>query len=71
MPHEKIKKAMGTEEDFPQDVVCTYMTRFADMLFEPKHIFSKNDWLATHREPEQRFHAYKNGFEKVKWLSKA
>ena len=51
--------AVGTEADFPRDRVVTYMTKYAEEIFEPKRILTNGDWLKTTREPDQRYEYYK------------
>ena len=61
--------AVGTERDFPRDRVVTYMTKFAEEIFEPKRILTNGDWLKTTREPDQRYEYYKQGKMNIKWLN--
>ena len=50
---------MGTEADFPEDAMVTYMTRHAEQIFEPKRVLESGDWLKRYNEPDQRFEFYK------------
>ena len=59
---------MGSERDFVDDRVCTYMTKYAEEIFEPKRILTDGDWLKTYREPDQRYEYYKRGNGNIKWL---
>ena len=43
---------MGTEADFPDDRVVTYMSKYAEEIFEPKRVLTNGDWLKTTREPD-------------------
>ena len=54
-------KAVGTIDDFPQDAMTMYMTKYAEEIFEPKRILDSGDWLKSYREPDQRFEFYKKG----------
>ena len=50
--------------------MATYLTKYAEEIFEAKCITAKTDWLAIHREPDQRFLNYKNDpTSKVKWIT--
>lgn len=50
--------------------MITYMTKFAEEIFEPKCILSNTDWLNRYREPDQRFDNYrKDQTNKVKWVT--
>ena len=69
MSKEARKLAVGDVNDFPEDAVCTYMTKYAEKIFEPKRILSSGDWLKRYREPDQRFCYYKQGKGNIKWLS--
>ena len=61
MSKEARLKAVGSLDDFPRDVVTTYMTKYCEEIFEPKRILTDGDWLKRYREPDQRFEYYKNG----------
>jgi len=52
MNKEQRKGAIGDLLEFPQDVVNTYMTKYAEEIFEPKRILSNGDWLKSYREPD-------------------
>lgn len=45
-------KAVGSEADFAHDKMATYMTRYAEEIFEPKCILADGDWLREFREPD-------------------
>lgn len=60
--------AVGSERDFVDDRVATYMTKYAEDIFEPKRILTDGDWLKSYREPDQRFEYYKRGNGNIKWL---
>ena len=49
--------------------MVTYMSKYAEQIFEPKRILDEGDWLRRHREPDQRFQYYKEGRGNIKWLS--
>ena len=61
MTKQQRLKAVGTEQDFPEDPMATYFTRYCEEIFEPKRILSAGDWLKSYREPDQYFSAYKEG----------
>ena len=61
--------AIGDINEFPHDAMVTYMSRYAEHIFEPKRILSDEDWLKSNREPDQRFDYYKHGNGNIKWLS--
>ena len=64
------KKAIGTTSDFPEDAMATYLTQYAEEIFEPKCVLAGTDWLARHREPDQRFTDYRNDqTSKIKWVT--
>ena len=65
---EQRLKAVGTENDFPEDAMSIYMTKYSEQIFEPKRILDSGDWLATYREPDQRFEYYKQGKGNIQWL---
>ena len=65
---EQRLKAVGTANDFPDDAMSIYMTKYAEQIFEPKRILDSGDWLATYREPDQRFEYYKQGKGNIQWL---
>ena len=69
MKQEQRLKAVGTENDFPEDAVTTYITRHAEEIFEPKRILTNNDWLKSYREPDQYFSNYKAGKGNIKWVN--
>ena len=62
-------RAIGPKTDFARDRVCTYMTQYAEEIFEPKRVLSEHDWLRRYREPDQRFEYYQRGNGNIKWLS--
>ena len=62
-------KAVGTEADFPEDVVTTYVTKYCEEIFEPKRVLTPGDWLKTTREPDQYFSNYKAGKGNIKWVN--
>ena len=45
-------RAVGTVNDFPEDAMAIYMTKYAEEIFEPKRILDEGDWLESHREPD-------------------
>ena len=47
----------------------TYMTKYAEEIFEPKRVLTNGDWLKSYREPDQRYEYYKRGNGNIKWLS--
>lgn len=61
--------AAGTTKDFPEDAMAKYMTKYAEQIFEPKRILSKDDWLNKNREPDQYFESYRQGHGNIKWLA--
>ena len=61
--------AIGNVNEFRSDKVCTYMSKYAEQIFEPKRILDNGDWLVTNREPDQRFEYYKQGKGNIKWIS--
>ena len=61
--------AIGNVNEFRTDRVCTYMSKYAEQIFEPKRILTDGDWLKSYREPDQRFEYYKQGKGNIKWLS--
>ena len=69
MTKEERVKAIGEVNEFSNDVVATYMAKYAEEIFEPKRILDDGDWLVTYREPDQRFEFYKEGRGNIKWLS--
>ena len=62
-------RAVGSVDDFPEDAMAIYLTKYAEEIFEPKRILDEGDWLESHREPDQRFEYYKQGKGNIKWLS--
>ena len=60
---------MGDELDFLEDPMMTYMTRFAEEIFEPKRILNDEDWLKKNREQDQTFESYKAGEGSIQWLT--
>lgn len=62
-------KAVGTEADFPQDVMTTYLTRYAEEIFEPKRVLTDDDWLKRFREPDQLYASYLKGDGNIQWTS--
>ena len=51
--------------------MAIYFTKYAELIFEPKRILTKEDWLSMHREPDQRFKQYKYGYgNNIRWMSK-
>lgn len=52
MKKEQRVKACGTIRDFPDDPMVTYMTKYAEQIFEPKRILTSGDWLKTQHEPD-------------------
>lgn len=71
MTKKQRQLAVGSEADFPDDLVATYMAKHAEEIFEPKRILTSGDWLKSYREPDQRFEYYKQGKGNIKWLSPA
>ena len=69
MTKQARKLAIGNTKDFPEDAMCTYMSTYAEQIFEPKRILDDGDWLKTYREPDQRFDYYRQGKGNIKWLS--
>ena len=69
MSKEARNLAVGKIDDFPEDAMATYMTKYAEQIFEPKRILSDGDWLKSYREPDQRYEFYKQGRGNIKWLS--
>ena len=69
MTKEQRLRAIGPKSDFPRDRVCTYMTQYAEEIFEPKRILSDSDWLKRYREGDQYFEHYQRGNGNIKWLS--
>ena len=61
-------KAVGLESDFVHDKMATYMTKYAEEIFEPKRILADGDWLREFREPDQRFEYYRNGNGNIQWI---
>ena len=51
MPKEKRIWAIGPINAFSHDLVTTYMSKYAEEIFEPKRILSSGDWLNDHKEP--------------------
>ena len=49
--------------------MVTYMTRYAEEIFEPKRILTSLDWLKRNREPNQYFSSYKEGKLNIKWVN--
>ena len=62
-------KAVGTVQDFPNDAMVTYMTKYSEEIFEPKRILSSGDWLKSQREPDQYYQSYKEGKLNIKWVN--
>ena len=52
MKKEQRLKACGTIRDFLDDPMVTYMTKYAEEIFEPKRILTSGDWLKTQHEPD-------------------
>ena len=69
MTKQARKLAIGSINDFPEDAMCTYMSKYAEEIFEPKRILTNGDWLKSYREPDQRFDYYRQGRGNIKWLS--
>ena len=63
------QKAVGTVQDFPNDAMVTYMTKYSEEIFEPKRILSSGDWLKSQREPDQYYQSYKEGKLNIKWVN--
>ena len=49
---EARRKAVGTEADFPNDAMASYLVRHAEEIFEPKRVLDPFDWLKKYREPD-------------------
>jgi len=52
MTKEERVRAIGEVNEFSNDIVATYMAKYAEEIFEPKRILDDGDWLVTHREPD-------------------
>ena len=61
-------KAVGSEVDFPLDPMTTYMTKYAEEIFEPKRITDEYDWLNKYREGDQYYEHYKKGKGNIQWV---
>ena len=48
--------------------MITYMTKYAEEIFEPKRILSSGDWLKSQREGDQYYEHYKQGKGNIKWV---
>ena len=69
MSNKQRQTAVGTEADFPDDAMMTYMTRHAEQIFEPKRVLDDGDWLNSNMGTDQSFEFYKYGKGNIKWLS--
>ena len=61
-------KAVGSVDDFPRDVMTTYLTKYCEEIFEPKRVLTDGDWLKRYREPDQRFEYYQRGNGNIQWV---
>ena len=68
MKENQRQAAIGSQNDFCDDIVTTYMTRYAEEIFEPKRVLQSTEWLAMQREPDQYFSSYKAGKWNIKWV---
>lgn len=60
-PYATLKKRLEAVGNAIRDPVIDYLTSNAELLYIPKTIQSKNDWLAIKKERGQTFTRYKEG----------
>ena len=66
---KKRREAIGKITDFIDDDLITYLTKYAENIFEPKRILNNTDWLKSNKEGDQYFETYRLARGNVIWMS--